>query len=163
MNCAKNVHQVTDCVRLEMALAKRATHSWPLSRLPAQLPAQQPAATPAAAPSAMPGLLSNALLQSSVETRIWQVDGGAHVVSVRNYTGGAVLVKLSTLDGQAVVFQRSFDLMTGDRTWVELSAEAERDVDAAITRQRGFDPDLWVIEVEDRYGRHLLDEDGLSS
>jgi hypothetical protein len=82
---------VTDCVRLEMALAKRATHSWPLSRLPAQLPAQQPAATPAAAPSAMPGLLSNALLQSSVETRIWQVDGGAHVVSVRNYTGGAVL------------------------------------------------------------------------
>jgi len=34
-------------------------------------------------------------------------------------------------------------------------------VDAAIARQRGFDPDLWVIEVEDRAGRHLLDEEGL--
>ena len=35
------------------------------------------------------------------------------------------------------------------------------DVDASIRRQRGFDPDLWVIEVEDRQGRHLLDEPGL--
>ena len=26
-----------------------------------------------------------------------------------------------------------------------------------IARQRDFDPDLWVIEVEDRAGRHLLD------
>ncbi len=39
----------------------------------------------------MPGVLTNKLLQSTVETRIWQVDGGAHIVSVRNYTGGAVL------------------------------------------------------------------------
>jgi hypothetical protein len=35
-------------------------------------------------------------------------------------------------------------------------------VDAVIARQRRVDPDLWVIEVEDRAGRHLLDEDGLS-
>jgi hypothetical protein len=31
-----------------------------------------------------------------------------------------------------------------------------------VTRQRGFDPDLWVIEVEDRAGRHLLDHEGLA-
>ena len=86
----------------------------------------------------------------------------AFVVAHGDDTGGAVLVKLATLDGNAAVFQRSFDLQSGERQWVELSAGTERDVDEAITRQRGFDPDLWVIEVEDRQGRHLLDQDGLA-
>lgn len=86
----------------------------------------------------------------------------AYVIAHGDDTGGAVLVKLATLDGQAVVFQRSFDLMTGDRTWTELARGDEREVDASVGRQRGFDPDLWVIEVEDRQGRHLLEEDGLS-
>ena len=85
----------------------------------------------------------------------------AFVVTHGDDTAGAVLVKLNTLDGQAIAFQRSFDLMSGERKWVELSSGAEGDVDAAITRQRSFDPDLWVIEVEDRQGRHLLEEEGL--
>ena len=74
---------------------------------------------------------------------------------------GAVLVKLNTLDGQAKVFQRSFDLMTGERAWIVLAEGPERDCDAACARQAGFDPDIWVLEVEDRAGRHLLDQDGL--
>jgi hypothetical protein len=45
---------------------------------------------------------------------------------------------------------------------MELAMGPEAEVDAAIARQRGFDPDLWVIEVEDRAGRHLLDEPGLA-
>jgi hypothetical protein len=85
----------------------------------------------------------------------------AFVVAHGDDTGGAVLVKLSTLDGRAMVFQRSFDLMSGERRWVELSSGPEAEVDDAIARQRGFDPDIWVIEVEDRQGRHLLDEEGL--
>lgn len=93
--------------------------------------------------------------------RLRMYDIPAFVVAHGDDTGGAVLVKLATLDGQAVVFHRSFDLMTGDRKWVELTSGAERDVDETITRQRGFDPDLWVIEVEDRQGRHLLHDEGL--
>ena len=86
----------------------------------------------------------------------------AYVTAKGDATAGAVLVKLATLDGRAQAFQRSFDLMTGSRTWIVLSEGPEADVDAAIARQLGFDPDLWVIEVEDRAGRHLLDQDGLS-
>ena len=78
-------------------------------------------------------------------------------------TAGAVLVKLATMDGQAKAFHRTFDLQTGDRIWDTLSSGNEADVDGAIDRQRSFDPDLWVIEIEDRKGRHLLDEDGLST
>ncbi|MEL6959379.1 MAG: DUF1491 family protein [Pseudomonadota bacterium] len=77
-------------------------------------------------------------------------------------TAGAVLIKLNTLDGQAKAFQRSFDLMTGDRKWVVLSEGAEVEVDASLSAQAGFDPDLWVLEVEDKAGRHLLDDPGLS-
>ncbi|EAQ25298.1 DUF1491 family protein [Roseovarius sp. 217] len=87
----------------------------------------------------------------------------AFVVAHGDDTGGAVLVKLNTLNGQARVWQRSFDLMSGARVWVVLAEGDEAGVDAAIRRQRGYDPDLWVIEVEDREGRHLLDQDGLEA
>ncbi len=95
-------------------------------------------------------------------TRLRLHDIPAFVVAHGDDTGGAVLVKLATLDGRAVLFQRSFDLMSGERRWVELVTGDEADVDATVARQRGFDPDLWVIEVEDRAGRHLLDQDGLA-
>lgn len=95
-------------------------------------------------------------------TRLRLTDIPAFVVAHGDDTAGAVLVKLSTLDGSAVVLQRSFDLMTGERAWLELAAGPEPDVDAAIQKQRSFDPDLWVVEVEDRQGRHLLDEPGLA-
>ena len=85
----------------------------------------------------------------------------AFVVARGDATAGAVLVKLNTLDGRAQAFTRSFDLMTGARTWVTLAEGAEAEVDASIARQRGFDSDLWVIEVEDRQGRHLLGAPGL--
>jgi hypothetical protein len=52
--------------------------------------------------------------------------------------------------------------MSGASLWMELARGPEAAVDATIGRQRGFDPDLWVIEVEDRAGRHLLGEEGLA-
>ena len=95
--------------------------------------------------------------------RLEQAGIPAFVTAKGDATAGAVLVKVATLDGQARAFQRSFDLMADSRIWVVLREGAEADVDAAITRQRSFDPDLWVIEVEDRQGRNLLDQDGLNA
>ncbi len=93
--------------------------------------------------------------------RLRVADIPAFVVARGDGTAGAVLVKQSPLDGSATLYQRSFDPLTGDRLWMVLAEGAEADVDATIARQRGFDPDLWVIEVEDRAGRNLLDEPGL--
>ena len=86
----------------------------------------------------------------------------AFVTSKGDATAGAIFVKQNTLDGKAVCYQRSFDLMSGARAWVVLADGDESLVDAALAKQRSFDPDLWVIEVEDREGRHLLDEPGLA-
>ncbi len=94
--------------------------------------------------------------------RLRLADIPAFLTKKGDATAGAVLVKVATLDGRATVYQRSFDLMTGERAWVVLVEGEEAAVDASITRQRGFDPDLWVIEIEDRQGRSLLDEEGLA-
>lgn len=93
--------------------------------------------------------------------RLRRLDIPAFVVVRGDNTAGAVLIKLNTLDGKAACFQRGFDLTSGARKWDCLLSGTEPDVDEAIAKQRSFDPDLWVIEVEDRDGRHLLDEPGL--
>ncbi len=94
--------------------------------------------------------------------RLEQAGIPAFVTAKGDATAGAVLVKVASLDGQACAYQRSFDLTSDSRVWVVLNDGDEKTVDAAIARQRGFDPDLWVIELEDRQGRSLLDQDGLS-
>jgi len=99
---------------------------------------------------------------SAYLTRLRLVEIPAFVVARGDATAGAVLVKLNTLDGQARCYQRSFDLMTGDRKWVVLAEGVEADVDTSVAKQRSFDPDLWVIEVEDKQGRHLLEDAGLA-
>jgi hypothetical protein len=94
--------------------------------------------------------------------RLRLADIPAFVVAHGDDMSGAVVVKLSTLDGQARAWQRSFDPDTGGRVWMPFAEGAERGVDEAIAGQRRRDPDLWVVEVEDRAGRTLLDEPGLS-
>ncbi|MDF0600819.1 DUF1491 family protein [Psychromarinibacter sp. C21-152] len=107
--------------------------------------------------------LSAELWVQAYLTRLRLADIPAFVVAKGDATAGAVLVKQNPLDGTARLFQRSVDLMTGARTWVVLADGPEAGVDASVAKQRGFDPDLWVIEVEDRAGRHLLDEPGLDA
>ena len=85
----------------------------------------------------------------------------AYVLARGDPTAGAVLVKLATLDGQARLYERIFDPMADRRRWVERGAAPEAEIDALIDRDRSRDRDLWVIEVEDRRARHLLDEPGL--
>ena len=82
----------------------------------------------------------------------------AYILAHGDDTAGAVLVKLVTLDGEARLFQRGFDPHTGDRVWQQLEQGTEEQIDKALQRQLGIDPDLWVIEVEDRAGRHFLDD-----
>ena len=106
--------------------------------------------------------LTAALWVSAYLNRLRLADIAAYVTAKGDPTAGAVVVKVATLDGRARAFQRSFDLMANTRVWVVLAEGPEPEVDAMLARQRSRDPDLWVIELEDRRGRTLLDQDGLA-
>jgi hypothetical protein len=77
-------------------------------------------------------------------------------------TAGAVLIKIATLDGKASAFHRAYG-PDGERIWAALAEDLpEPDVDIILSRQRGFDPDIWIVEIEDKAGRSLLDQEGLT-
>jgi hypothetical protein len=86
----------------------------------------------------------------------------AGVVRKGDADAGAVLVKVATLDGRARLYAPARRGEAGERVWLDLSAGAlgddERAVDAHIRRESEFDPDLWVVEIEDKHGRHFLQE-----
>ncbi|MEM6307231.1 MAG: DUF1491 family protein [Pseudomonadota bacterium] len=96
-------------------------------------------------------------------TRLRLMDIPVFVTSKGDRDAGTVLVKLNTLDGKAQLFHRRFDLFTGDRLWDVLASNHDMVIDENIQKQRQSDPDLWVIEVEDPKGRHMLDDPGLQA
>lgn len=106
--------------------------------------------------------LASGIWVSAYLNRLRLAEIPAYVTQKGDATAGAVLVKVATLDGQARAFQRSFDLAADARIWVPLTEGPEVEVDALLTRQKARDRDLWVIELEDRQGRTLLEEEGLS-
>jgi hypothetical protein len=79
---------------------------------------------------------------------------------------GAIFVKLNRLDGTAELFgpapQSVFaDAHPSDRAFIRALGAApvpEEKVEERLTREIRFDPDAWIVEVEDREGRHFLDD-----
>ena len=95
-----------------------------------------------------------------------QVEGAQAVLRRRGADeAGAVFIKISKLDGTAEVFgpapQSTFDeARPADRAFIralKTEAVSEADAEAYLARQVKFDPDIWIVEVEDRAGRNFLD------
>jgi hypothetical protein len=90
---------------------------------------------------------------------------GASAVVVRHGDddAGAIFIKVNRLDGTCVVFGPAPAGLSGaesDRRWVAcLKREGvlESVADSFLAREAEFDSDLWLLEVEDRGGRHFLD------
>ena len=92
-----------------------------------------------------------------------QLGGASAFILQRGDTErGDVLVKVATLDGGARAFVPSMDFETGARVFVDLAmrgvGQTEAEIDDYIRRALERDRDLWVIEIEDREGRHFLTE-----
>ena len=70
--------------------------------------------------------------------------------------GGAVIVKLNLLDGTFKLLSQTRDT-DGQVAWLGVQQGAlmsETDAGAYIERQVKRDPDLWVVEIEDKQGRN---------
>jgi hypothetical protein len=85
-----------------------------------------------------------------------------YVIAKGDAKAGAVLIKLSMMDGTATLFEQRFDLGEDHYVWTQTARGIETEVDAVLTRARLRDTDVWIIEIEDRAGRTLLDEKGLA-
>ncbi len=108
-------------------------------------------------------------MQPRLKAELWikahirrvEVEGGCAMVAKRgDDMSGSVLIKLNRLDGTASVLAPAPHAEAG-RIWLAATGPApveDAQAEAFIRRQVEFDPDLWVLEIEDRQGRHFLDD-----
>ena len=95
-----------------------------------------------------------------------QVEGAFAVVRRRGAEeAGAIFVRVVRLDGTSDLFgpapQSEFETGRGaDRSFAASFKEqpvSDEAVEAYLAREMKFDPDVWIVEVEDLKGRNFLD------
>ncbi len=72
-------------------------------------------------------------------------------------TAGSILVKVSKMDSFATLYHRILDT-SGQRYWEVFESDTEEHINQVVKKQCLFDPDLWILEIEDPKGRHFLQE-----
>ena len=84
----------------------------------------------------------------------------AYVVRKGSEEAGAVLLKIARIDGTSLVLSQARRGGEGELVWVKPLGDATDDEKARsyFDRQIKFDPDLWIVEIEDRHGRTFVDE-----
>jgi len=78
---------------------------------------------------------------------------------------GSIFVKVNRLDGTCDLYgpapQSAFaEAQPADRMFSRCLANSpapEAEIEAYLSREVRFDPDVWIVEIEDRAGRHFLD------
>ena len=83
-----------------------------------------------------------------------------YVVRRGDPDAGAIFVKLVRGAGRALVLAPARDSEGGPAWRKPLGADpaTEAEADAWLERQGGYDPDLWIVEIEDPAGRWAPDE-----
>jgi len=78
---------------------------------------------------------------------------------------GAIFVRLDRLDGTSALFgpaPQSEIGEDGDRVFRRMHKDEWTDnlaVEERLRREMDFDPDLWIVDIEDRRGRDFLTPD----
>jgi hypothetical protein len=83
----------------------------------------------------------------------------AFVVKKGSEEAGAILLKIAKLDGTCMVLSQA-RRGEGELVWVKPLGDVADDAAAAayFEKQMRYDPDVWIVEIEDRQGRTFVDE-----
>ncbi len=76
-----------------------------------------------------------------------------YVVQRGDRSTGIILLKIDALDGTCRLLIQQRNFMTGELEWMAAMAQEDiacTEADAYIKRAVSRDPDMWVIEIEDR-------------
>lgn len=79
---------------------------------------------------------------------------------------GAIFIVVNRLDGTADLYgpapQSAFaEAHPSERAFspsLPKQPVPEAEIEKYLAKQRAFDPDLWIVEIEERSGRHNLDQ-----
>ena len=105
-----------------------------------------------ATPRLKAGIFARALIRRA------EVAGAqAFVARKGSEEAGAVVLKVARLDGTCLILNQVRG-GAGELAWGQVMDGAEDKASAWLDKQVKFDPDLWIIEIEDRQGRAFVDE-----
>ncbi len=94
--------------------------------------------------------------------RICNSSGAAAFVVCRgDEDGGSIFVRINQLDGTSRLYGPAavgLAETVSERYWSLRHTGDDKGVEELISRERSFDPDLWLVEVEDRDGRDFLSD-----
>jgi hypothetical protein len=89
-----------------------------------------------------------------------EVEGAAaFVVRHGSEEAGALFLKIARLDGTCIVLNQA-RRGEGELVWTKPLGDSVDEAKAQLffEKQMKFDPDLWIVEIEDRQGRAFVIE-----
>lgn len=77
---------------------------------------------------------------------------------------GAIFVKVALMNGNAMLYAPAPQTVYDDSRPIERifmpsppQPVDERKIEERLMKEISFDPDVWIVEIEDKAGRHFLD------
>ena len=107
----------------------------------------------------MSSRLKSGIFVRALIRRVEVAGAQAYVAKKGAEEAGAIFLKISKLDGTCTILNQA-RMGEGELVWSRPLGESCDEARAAayFEKQMKFDPDLWIVEIEDRQGRTFVDE-----
>lgn len=105
-------------------------------------------------------------MEDRIKTSIWieahtrtcfAADMPAYVLARGDADRGGILLKIDKFSAGVSLYEKTMDF-DGNKVWRCVdSGKKTAEIDEKIAKKRDFDPDLWVLEIEDLRDSYVFD------